>query len=405
MRLTAALAMCFLFCASVLANTRMDDFQVYLQKLVEETVISDSELLTFAKHLENNEMVNPIDCHKECTSIRVIHRDNLEEYLKEDLNLHELKDWIDTLLKQRGVEHVQRDETREQTKSLWKRVRQVISGSCVIDNEHKVSCFGERQPSSRALQVLEGLGKVIQVQHNEGIYGCVLNEFGRIRCWGYNDYGQQNFPANIGRVVQISCSDYHMCALDDQGKVLCWGQTRENGHIEDSKVIAVPPNLNPVSQISIGKQHTCAIEQGGSVVCWGHMQFRQTNPPQDLGRAVQISTGYNHSCALEESGQLRCWGGDSLANMNIVDPGPFVQVSSAHSNACALTLDGSVTCYGLYGDWINKATKNLEPLVQIATRHMSFCGVTRKGRVLCADYTGKVTYPAEGVVVLTEGLN
>ena len=91
--------------------------------------------------------------------------------------------------------------------------------------------------------------------------------------------------------------------------------------------------------------------------------------------------------------------------MKIKDPGPFVQVSSAFSNACALTPEGSVTCYGGHADWINMATKDLEPLVQIDARHMGFCGVTREGRVLCADYSRKVTYPAEGVLVLTEGLN
>jgi len=45
----------------------------------------------------------------------------------------------------------------------------------------------------------------------------------KVRCWGYNLYGQCDVPADLGEVKQVACGESHSMALLTDGTVRCWG--------------------------------------------------------------------------------------------------------------------------------------------------------------------------------------
>ena len=71
-------------------------------------------------------------------------------------------------------------------------------------------------------------------------HSCFRSGGGKVRCWGYNNFGQLGYgnendigdnedPADAGdvnvggAVTQVSVDSAHSCALLNTGKVRCWG--------------------------------------------------------------------------------------------------------------------------------------------------------------------------------------
>ena len=196
---------------------------------------------------------------------------------------------------------------------------------------------------------------------------CALLVGGRVKCWGENTDGQlgQGHTSSIGVsenqmgdflspidlgtgmfATQIAAGGYHTCALLGDGRVKCWGYNKY-GQLgkEHTNSIGVSENqmgdfLPPIdlgtgmfaTQIAAGSQHTCALLGDGRVKCWGYNHRGQlgqehTNsigvsenqmgdflPPIDLGTgmfATQIAAALRNeasSCALLGDGRVKCWG-------------------------------------------------------------------------------------------------
>ena len=58
-----------------------------------------------------------------------------------------------------------------------------------------------------------GAGMVAQNAHADGI----------VRCWGQNNYGQCNTPADLGPCSSVAGGVIHTIALRSDGGVRCWG--------------------------------------------------------------------------------------------------------------------------------------------------------------------------------------
>jgi alpha-tubulin suppressor-like RCC1 family protein len=239
-------------------------------------------------------------------------------------------------------------------------------------------------------------------------HSCALNAEGALRCWGYNEFGQLGYgtassigdepgempPADVeagATVVEVVAGGAHTCARLLDGKVRCWG-FNEYGQLGRGDLSAVgdepgelpPADVDlgePATQLVAGGLHTCALLQSGVVRCWGGNDYGQLGqgntlpigdepgemPPPDvpLGEpASHLFAGYTHTCARMASGTLRCWGnnehgqlgygttssvGDGVGEMPPADVpvgGIVARGAGGGEHTCAILTTGVVRCWG-----------------------------------------------------------
>lgn len=244
-----------------------------------------------------------------------------------------------------------------------------------------------------------------------GWHTCTLLLGGKIRCWGYNDFGelgQGNVsivgddetpgtipPVDLGEAaIQIAAGLHHTCAVTESGRVYCWGGGKI-GMLGYGNTMAIgddepPGSAGPVPlsgsaiQVALGHEHTCALTSDGAVYCWGRGLFGQlgtgntaiigddetpaNQTPLDLGgRVVQIASSEKHTCAVLEDGGVICWGLGEFGQLgrgnteNIGDDetpgagGPIdvgaavARVATGAAHTCVLTVAGEVRCWGFGG--------------------------------------------------------
>lgn len=200
---------------------------------------------------------------------------------------------------------------------------------------------------------------------------CIINELGKVLCWGRNTQGQLglgNSDANSKPIAQMAAvnfgsdvvikklaiGDSHSCALLDKltakGLVSCWGNNA-NGRLglghnlntnspvdANGRLSLVNLGSDPVSDevvdLVAGFEHTCALQKSGDLKCWGGNTSGQlgSESNQSLGsnvaqlgdslkpisingrniasisKVLSVSAGSGHTCAVLESGNSLCWG-------------------------------------------------------------------------------------------------
>ena len=317
-------------------------------------------------------------------------------------------------------------------------------------------------------------GTVVQISAGGG-HTCALLNTGKVRCWGRCDYGQLGYgnendigdgetPASAGdvnvggTVVQISAGSQHTCALLNTGKVRCWGYGEygqlgygnENDIGDDNgETPASAGDVNvggTVTQISAGYFHTCALLNTGKVRCWGRCDYGQLGygnendigddeTPADAGdvnvggTVVQVNGGYYHTCALLNTGKVRCWGSGSIGQLGYGNEtdigdnetpadagdvnvgGTVTQISAGAWHTCALLNTGKVRCWGRcdYGQlgYVNQLRigDDEDPasagdvnvggtVVQISAGYLHTCALLNTGKVRCwgAGEYGRLGY-------------
>jgi alpha-tubulin suppressor-like RCC1 family protein/V8-like Glu-specific endopeptidase len=127
---------------------------------------------------------------------------------------------------------------------------------------------------------------------------CALLDNGSLRCWGNNDHGQLGYghtdsvgreqtPASRnelvdvgGPVVQIVAGNALTCALlENQGRVKCWGaatsgqlgnlSTEDIGDDESPSGASDVVLGRPAAALSAMNHHVCALLDDGTLRCWG----------------------------------------------------------------------------------------------------------------------------------------
>jgi Regulator of chromosome condensation (RCC1) repeat len=163
---------------------------------------------------------------------------------------------------------------------------------------------------------------------------------GRLRCWGNNDYGQCNVPGDLGPVVEVAGGIWHSVARRADGTMRCWGW---NGYGQCN----VPSNLGQVIQVQGGLYHSSALRSNGMIWAWGLNDWGQCSVPSDLTGVVRYAGGPYHSIAIRTDGSLVCWGRNSSGQCNIpADVGKTLRVAAGTIHSLALRNDGSVRCWG-----------------------------------------------------------
>ncbi|MCP3974407.1 MAG: hypothetical protein GY720_07935, partial [bacterium] len=237
---------------------------------------------------------------------------------------------------------------------------------------------------------------------------CAILDYGAVRCWGYNSYGQLGYgntirigddePASdagdvpLGEpAIAIDSTRYFTCAVLESGAVRCWGENSFGalgyGHLHNIGDDETPDMVGNVElgaravDIAAGGYHACAILETGNVRCWGRGSYGQLGSantttigddelPSSVGDvslgepAAAIRAGYYHSCAILESGVTRCWGYNAQGQLGLglttyigddetpvsVDPIPVgtsvISIATSAYSTCIATQSDVVRCFG-----------------------------------------------------------
>ncbi|MBI2625923.1 hypothetical protein HYW68_02665, partial [Candidatus Parcubacteria bacterium] len=308
-----------------------------------------------------------------------------------------------------------------------------------------------------------GTGRHATSIHSNGYHACAILDDGNMKCWGYNGQGNLGTGDSIyhgdrpgtmgdalpitmvgtGRTVKaVATENNSTCAILDAlaggSRVKCWGYNaygqlgledtndrRYANQLGDSLSVvnfgddAGNGTGNPyyATQIGIGgNQFACALLNNQRVKCWGYnlygyLGLGNTNGYMghtggtmgnnlafvDLGtdgvnplKVTQLSTGYHNVCTLFDNGRFKCWGynaydagltgncsgskatigdeaSDMGANLAFGDLGTIngdgtggpllaTKISAGSSYACAITSggqkNGQLKCWGYnsYGE-------------------------------------------------------
>lgn len=207
---------------------------------------------------------------------------------------------------------------------------------CGVTNDHRVIC----NVQSHALRYLppEDLPPAIDVSLG-GSFICALLLDGNIQCWGDDDFGVLDVPADGAPYQSVSTGEAHACAIDRDNALVCWGLS-SNGRLD------APSGY--FTQVDAGNSGNCAIDSNGTVHCWGNtLDEESLRVPADLPAALQVALARHTTCAILTDGSLRCWG------IPVVTPplsGPYSSIaldyytSSSTSTLCLLDPEGSVDC-------------------------------------------------------------
>jgi alpha-tubulin suppressor-like RCC1 family protein len=130
---------------------------------------------------------------------------------------------------------------------LSQGVRSLSAGSystCEVSTKGAVKCWGYNGDGELGNNTTTGslkpvaaykMSKKIKVVAYGDIHGCALTTAGVVKCWGYNGYGAlgdnstTSSPKPVGvynmgvEVTVIAAGGYHSCAVTIKGRVKCWG--------------------------------------------------------------------------------------------------------------------------------------------------------------------------------------
>ena len=220
-----------------------------------------------------------------------------------------------------------------------------------------------------------------------GDQGCAITPKERLKCWGDNDYGQLGIGAstddefkpvlvpNLENVKKVSTGDDNTCAIVKGGKLKCWGYN-DYGTVGDGTTTErrtpkqVEGLTSGVKSVSVGNYHACALLTNGKVKCWGYNyygavgngtsenEFHTPKTVSNIENATHVSAGYYFTCATVNE-KAKCWGsnGDGqLGDATTDDRDKPTQVMNLDKNvkrviagyyhACAIIGDGRLKCWG-----------------------------------------------------------
>jgi alpha-tubulin suppressor-like RCC1 family protein len=255
---------------------------------------------------------------------------------------------------------------------------------------------------------------------------CAIVNGGNLKCWGYNNYGQLGLGDNVHRcnsvatcgdnlpdvilggeiVKQVAAGVYHTCALlSPSMRVKCWGYNNygQLGY-EDTAPRgnsgATTPDLLPyldlgtylsnpvkVKRLTAGAYHNCAILENDTVKCWG----------RGYAGALGLENG---STIGDGAGEM----GDSLPVVSLSSTKIPKEIKSQVYSNCVVFTDDTMKCWGYnnygqlgyentgnYGDAAGEMGDSL-PLVdfgsgelvsQVDVGFYSVCVITQSNKLKC----------------------
>jgi alpha-tubulin suppressor-like RCC1 family protein len=152
---------------------------------------------------------------------------------------------------------------------------------------------------------VRGLTGGITALTAKGGHTCVLSGSVQIHCWGVNKYGQlgdgsfenRSAPTPVTGLdgsVRILASGWGQnCAVLEDGKLKCWGwnfygQLGEGSTANRNHPVDVVGLEGKVTAVTGGGGHTCAILETGAVFCWGFNESGQLGNQANLDSSLPV---------------------------------------------------------------------------------------------------------------------
>jgi hypothetical protein len=174
------------------------------------------------------------------------------------------------------------------------------------------------------------------------LHTCALLDDHRVKCWGYNGYGQLGLGDGVDRVMPEDMGD-RLPTVD-----LGTGRTAK--------------------AITAGRYATCALLDDGSVKCWGWAQLAHGatadrlggdgnigNDPGEMGDALApmdlgpgrtarlMALGYYDGCVVKDDESVQCWSSNTATVQLPAVPGRHITQLFGAGGVLALFDDGTVS--------------------------------------------------------------
>ena len=316
--------------------------------------------------------------------------------------------------------------------------------TCALTRSGAVRCWGgnshgqlgDGTTTHRYTPVaVTGLGSGVRAIAAGADYTCAVTSASRLKCWGWNRYGQLGDGTRIDRhrpvavtglaggVTEVAAGAGFTCALTQTGGAKCWGdnafgQLGDGTTTERHRPVDVSGLASGAAAIDVGRGHTCAITGAGAAECWGWNAYGQIGDGTTADRhtpvavsglasgVAALSTGHFHTCALTSAGTVKCWGmggrlgdGTTTGSATPIDvqrlTGQVTAVAAGAHHTCALTSTDGVHCWGNNdtgqlgdGTVIERlapvAVTGLAPgVAAIAAGGLQTCALTSPGGIMC----------------------
>jgi alpha-tubulin suppressor-like RCC1 family protein len=209
----------------------------------------------------------------------------------------------------------------EQVDGAWLEVTAGMRGTCAIDDQSHVWCWGARLGTLSKVPNLiagEGQWRGLSAAHE---HACAIkaSENDALYCWG----DQLSFgPVGGGNWKQIDVGHEHVCGIRND-RLWCWGNDTygQLGLDLPSGPKSVPEEIGTSQwkSVSAGTRHTCAIQSDKSLWCWGSNEYGQLGighnlpaaGPQRVGDLTSweaVAAGHDFNCAIGAARVVHCWG-------------------------------------------------------------------------------------------------
>ena len=199
---------------------------------------------------------------------------------------------------------------------------------------------------------------------------CALLDTGEVSCWGLNDEGQTDAPAEDFR--WISAGQDRTCAVTTAGELLCWGDTefercrpdpRASDVIECRDVqvrvsglvgaayrsVSVSDNTGTLLMMGMSPNRwglICAVRETGEIDCWGSHTVEGLEAPSGTYRTVSV--GHSYLCAVRETGDVDCWWVNGAGRIDGTPGGIYHSISVGGAHTCGIRDTGELRCWGFF---------------------------------------------------------
>jgi alpha-tubulin suppressor-like RCC1 family protein len=216
----------------------------------------------------------------------------------------------------------------------------------------------EQLPEGEPENLPEDLESFVELEYRKGMvsaglhHTALLNEAGKVYCWGDNMYGQlgtgtldhEDSPCEIKDltdIMMVSAGAYHTVALSRYGDVYAWGRNTfgqvGNGKTETVLSPVRVDGIPPIRAISAGAFHTLALSMDGEIYAWGNNTNGQVGdvPGEEIlddslnflgtrvlmpakitnGGGIAVSGGGSHSLYLDSQGIVYAWGDNTYGQL------------------------------------------------------------------------------------------